>query len=141
MEDPGIQSIMDITTSHIITVRCNSTHENINHINMKLQKQLILPCGAKLKNRIAKSAMSENMSPKNHRPNESIIHIYQRWANGGAGLIITGNIMVDKRAIAEPGNILVEDKSDLDLLKKWARVVSNTEAHLWAQINHLEDKL
>ena len=64
-------------------------------MNMILEKELILPCGARLKNRIAKSAMSENMSPISHRPNESIIHVYQRWANGGAGLIITGNIMVD----------------------------------------------
>ena len=35
---------------------------------MNLQEELILPCGAKLKNRIAKSAMSENMSPKHHGP-------------------------------------------------------------------------
>ncbi len=57
---------------------------------MNLQKELLLPCGAKLQNRIAKSAMSENMSPKNHGPNKSIIQAYQGWTNGGAGLIITG---------------------------------------------------
>ena len=101
-----------------------------------LTKELILPCGAKLHNRINKSAMSENMSPKNHRPNESILQVYQRWADGGAGLIITGNIMIDRKAIAEPGNILVEDKTDVELLKQWANVVKNTRLHLWAQINH-----
>jgi 2,4-dienoyl-CoA reductase-like NADH-dependent reductase (Old Yellow Enzyme family) len=103
---------------------------------MNLQKELILPCGAKLQNRIAKSAMSENLSPKNHRPNKKIINAYQCWANGGAGLIITGNIMIDGKAIAEPGNILVEDKTDFDLLKQWARLVENTGLHLWAQLNH-----
>ena len=101
-----------------------------------LTKELTLPCGTKLHNRIAKSAMSENMAPKNHRPNESIIQVYQRWADGGAGLIITGNIMIDRKAIAEPGNILVEDKTELNILKEWANVVKNTGLHLWAQINH-----
>lgn len=101
-----------------------------------LQKELILPCGAILANRIAKSAMSENLSPINHKPNEPIIRLYQRWAEGGAGLILTGNVMVNRNAIAEPGNILVEDKSDLDMLKKWAAVVKNTNLHLWPQINH-----
>lgn len=103
---------------------------------MNLQKELILPCGAKLQNRIAKSAMSENMSPRNHSPNKPIIKAYQCWANGGAGLIITGNIMIDRKAIAEPGNVLVEDKADFELLKQWANVVENTGLHLWAQINH-----
>jgi len=101
-----------------------------------LKSQLILPCGATLKNRIAKSAMSENMSPKHHGPTENIIRVYQKWVNGGAGLIITGNVMIDGKAIAEPGNVLVEDKSNFDLLKKWAAVTHGTATHLWPQINH-----
>lgn len=103
---------------------------------MNLKSELTLPCGIILKNRIAKSAMSENMSPKHHGPTESIINAYQKWANGGAGLILTGNIMIDRMAIAEPGNILVEDKSNFELLQKWANVVKGTGLHLWAQINH-----
>ncbi len=103
---------------------------------MQLQKELILPCGAKLQNRIAKSAMSENMSPRHHGPTNSLIHVYQRWANGGSGLIITGNIMIDRKAIAEPGNILVEDKTHFELLQEWASVVKDTGQHLWGQINH-----
>ena len=103
---------------------------------MNLQEALILPCGAKLQNRIAKSAMSENMSPKHHGPTTSIIRAYQRWANGGSGLILTGNIMIDGKAIAEPGNILVEDKAELELLQQWAKVVKDTGTHLWPQLNH-----
>ena len=103
---------------------------------MNLQEERILPCGAKLKNRLAKSAMSENMSPKHHGPTKAIIHAYKRWANGGSGLLITGNIMIDRKAIAEPGNILVEDKSDFEMLQQWAKVIKNTNVHLWPQINH-----
>jgi len=59
------------------------------------------------------------------------VHFGQEYA-----LILTGNIMVDGKAMAEPGNILVEDKSDFELLQKWANVVNNTGTHLWPQINH-----
>jgi len=103
---------------------------------MQLQRELILPCGAKLQNRIAKSAMSENMSPKHHGPTKAITHAYKRWADGGSGLIFTGNIMIDGNAVAEPGNVLVEDKSDFELLQQWANVVKDTGLHLWPQINH-----
>jgi len=103
---------------------------------MYLEQNLILPCGAKLQNRLAKSAMSENMSPKHHGPTKDLIHAYRQWVEGGPGLIITGNIMVDRKAIAEPGNILVEDKSDFDMLKQWASLVKGTGVHLWPQINH-----
>lgn len=103
---------------------------------MYLQKELTLPCGAILPNRIAKSAMSENLSPRHHGPTQTLIHAYKRWANGGTGLIVTGNVMVDRRAIGEPGNVIVEDTSDLPLLKEWASVVKETGLHLWPQINH-----
>lgn len=103
---------------------------------MNLQKSLTLPCGAKLQNRIAKSAMSENMSPRHHGPTQPLINVYDRWAKGGSGLMITGNIMIDHKAIAEPGNVLVEDKSNFAMLKAWAKVVENSSVHLWPQINH-----
>jgi len=103
---------------------------------MHLEKELILPCGATLQNRIAKSAMSENMSPKHHGPTRSLIRAYQRWADGGVGLIITGNIMIDRNAIGEPGNVIVEDKTDFELLKQWAEVVKGSGLHIWPQLNH-----
>ncbi len=103
---------------------------------MHLPKELLLPCGAKLQNRIAKSAMSENLSPKHHGPTPKLIHAYRRWVEGGAGLLITGNVMVDARAIGEPGNVIVEDKKDFKRLQEWASVTQGTGVHLWPQINH-----
>lgn len=103
---------------------------------MQLQKELTLPCGAKLTNRIAKSAMSENMSPKHHGPTKELTHAYRRWAEGGTGLIITGNVMIDYKALGEPGNVIVEDKSNFEALKEWASVVKGTGLHLWPQLNH-----
>ena len=107
-----------------------------SNYNMQLKKEITLPCGAKLQNRIAKSAMSENMSPKNHGPTKPLIHAYQRWVDGGCGLIITGNVMIDRKAIGEPGNVIVEDKTNFKLLQQWAHVVKDTGLHIWPQINH-----
>ena len=76
-----------------------------------------LPCGATLANRIAKSAMSENLGNKDRSPSNTLIKAYERWAQGGAGLLITGNIMLDSRAMGEPRNVVVENELHLPLLK------------------------
>ena len=39
-----------------------------------------LPNGSVLKNRIAKSAMSENFGTKYHAPSSGLIHAYKVWA-------------------------------------------------------------
>lgn len=53
-------------------------------------------------NRIMKAAMTERLSswdPVNKEkrgiPSERIIRVYQRWGEGGIGLLLTGNIMID----------------------------------------------
>jgi len=95
-----------------------------------------LPNGSVLKNRIAKSAMSENFGTRNHAPSKGLINAYKVWAKGNPGLLITGNVMVDSMALGEARNVVVEDYKDFELLKKWARSVEGTGVHLWPQINH-----
>ena len=101
-----------------------------------LSKEFKLPCGAVLSNRIAKSAMSENMANKDNSPSAKLITLYQRWARGGAGLLVTGNVMVDSRALGEPANVVVEDERDMLLLKQMASTANGTNSHLWTQLNH-----
>jgi 2,4-dienoyl-CoA reductase-like NADH-dependent reductase (Old Yellow Enzyme family) len=101
-----------------------------------LNKEIILPNGVKIINRIAKSAMSENLSNKENQPTATLINVYKKWALSGAGLLITGNIMIDSSAVGEPRNVIVENRDNFELLKEWADTVKNTETHLWAQINH-----
>ena len=95
-----------------------------------------LPNGSVLKNRIAKSAMSENFGTRNHAPSKGLINTYKVWAKGNPGLLITGNIMVDSMALGEARNVVVEDYKDFELLKEWAKSVEGTDVHLWPQINH-----
>ena len=95
-----------------------------------------LPNGSVLKNRIAKSAMSENFGTRHHAPSQGLIHAYRVWAKGNPGLLITGNVMVDAKALGEARNVVVEDYKHFELLKEWAKSVEGTGVHLWPQINH-----
>jgi len=101
-------------------------------MEMLIQKSLTLPCGSILKNRIAKSAMSENMA-HDHAPGKEFVKAYSRWARGGTGLIISGNVMIDSRHLGEENNVVIEKGRDnLNELKAWA----NTSDNIWIQLNH-----
>ncbi|AZQ60770.1 NADH:flavin oxidoreductase/NADH oxidase family protein [Flammeovirga pectinis] len=101
-----------------------------------LNNEMVLPNGTILSNRIAKSAMSENLSTKEHSPTPVLIEAYKKWAQSGAGLLISGNIMIDSKAIGEPRNVVVENRNNFELLQEWAKSVEGTKSQLWAQINH-----
>jgi 2,4-dienoyl-CoA reductase-like NADH-dependent reductase (Old Yellow Enzyme family) len=101
-----------------------------------ISSSFTLPNGSVLKNRIAKSAMSENFGTRNHAPSKDLINAYKVWAKGNPGLLITGNVMVDSKALGESRNVVVEDYKDFEMLKKWAKSVEGTGVHLWPQINH-----
>lgn len=105
-------------------------------IQSLMAQSLKLPCGAVLKNRIAKSAMSENMAP-DHQANTQFIKVYEAWARGGAGLLISGNVMVDSRHLGEPHNVVIEkNREGLSNLKKWTQAGTLNKTHLWIQLNH-----
>ena len=83
---------------------------------------LPLPNGSSLPNRIAKAAMEENMADADHAPSDGLIRLYSAWADGGAGLLLTGNVMVDGRAMTGPGGVVLENNEHLDVFKQWAAV-------------------
>lgn len=97
---------------------------------------ITLPNGTTIKNRFFKSAMSEGMGTKNFQPKKNIATLYKRWAEGGTGLIITGNIMVDPKGTAEPGNIVFDNNSNMEILKDWAKQGQQHGAKVMVQLNH-----
>lgn len=101
-----------------------------------LAQSFALPNGAVIKNRLAKSAMSEALGTTDNRMTPGLVRLYERWAEGGTGLLITGNVMIDRRALGEPNNVAVEDERDFALLKAWAAAGTKNGAQLWMQINH-----
>ena len=101
-----------------------------------LNQPLTLPNGVVIPNRLAKAATSETLATYSNNPTEKHIRLYQRWASSGIGMIITGNIMIDRRALGEPGIVVIEDERDFAILQKWAKTVTQQGSQLWAQLNH-----
>lgn len=101
-----------------------------------LSAPLSLPCGVVLPNRIAKSALSEQLSDWHNRPTEALVQLYQRWSRSGAGLLITGNVMIDGGALEEPRNVVVADDAELPMLRRWADAAQADGSHCWVQISH-----
>ncbi len=97
---------------------------------------LTLPNGSILPNRLAKAAMEENMAESGQLPGLPLQRLYQSWADGGAGLIITGNVMVDGRAMTGPGGVVLEENTPLEPFRAWAKVARQNGAQVWMQINH-----
>src|SRR4051794_14838786 len=101
-----------------------------------LASPLELACGVTLTNRIAKSAMSEQLGSRTNDTTPELLNLYRRWATGGPGLQVTGNVMVDRRSIGEPLNVVIEDDRDLDGLKRWAEAAKSGGAPAIVQLNH-----
>ncbi len=101
-----------------------------------LSDQLALPCGTHLRNRFAKSAMTEAMAGSSDAPTHGHSTLYQRWSDGGLAVQITGNVMVDRRYLERPGNVVIEDERDLDTLKAWAQAAKSGGCQVWMQISH-----
>jgi len=97
---------------------------------------LTLPNGSTLPNRLAKAAMEEAMAEAGQLPGLAIERLYARWAQGGAGLLITGNVMVDSRALTGPGTIALEAHTPLAPFKAWTLASHRHGAKIWMQINH-----
>ncbi|KAI3591531.1 2,4-dienoyl-CoA reductase (NADPH) [Cupriavidus sp. U2] len=103
---------------------------------MNVFDKLVLRNGSSIPNRIAKAAMEENMADADHAPSEALIRLYRAWADGGAGLLLTGNVMVDGRAMTGPGGVVLEDATHLDRFRRWASAGRANGAQFWLQINH-----
>lgn len=103
---------------------------------MSLFSPLTLPNCVVVPNRIAKAAMEENMADQDHSPSEGLRRLYRAWAEGGAGVLITGNVMIDRRAMTGPGGVVLEDDSHLDRFEAWARAGRSGGGQFWMQINH-----
>jgi 2,4-dienoyl-CoA reductase-like NADH-dependent reductase (Old Yellow Enzyme family) len=101
-----------------------------------LSRPISLPCDGELPNRIAKSAMSEQLADEYNSPTERHARLYRRWAEGGTGLSVTGNVMIDRRSREGLRNVVVEDDRDLALLREWTSEGQVGGCRLWMQISH-----
>lgn len=101
-----------------------------------LFEPLTLPNGAVLPNRLCKAAMEENLSAPGQVPGQDLFRLYKAWAEGGVGLVLTGNVMVSPAAMTGPGGVVLQAGTDLAPFREWARIAKPAGGHLWMQINH-----
>jgi 2,4-dienoyl-CoA reductase-like NADH-dependent reductase (Old Yellow Enzyme family) len=105
-------------------------------VTSPLAAPLTLPCGAVLPNRIAKAAMTEALGDLRDDATPELARLYRRWSGGGAGLLITGHVMVDRRFLEQAGNVVLDDETDETRLRAWVAAGTEGGNHLWAQLNH-----
>ena len=103
---------------------------------LTLASPLTLPCGAVLKNRFGKAPLTEGLADEFNRATARHEALYGRWAQGGAGLVVTGNVQVDRRYLERPGNVVIDGNGGLEQLKAYAKAGTQNGTHLFMQINH-----
>ncbi|USZ14114.1 NADH:flavin oxidoreductase/NADH oxidase family protein [Moraxella sp. FZFQ2102] len=91
--------------------------------------------GKTAKNRFFKSAMEEQLARAN-QPTETLVNLYDTWAKGGTGVLVTGNVMVSQLGKGSINDVVVSDERSLDMLKKWAKAGTRNDTLLIMQINH-----
>jgi 2,4-dienoyl-CoA reductase-like NADH-dependent reductase (Old Yellow Enzyme family) len=89
-----------------------------------------------VRNRVAKAAMEENMAGRSQLPDERLISLYRHWGAGGAGLLITGNVMIHAEALTGPGGVVLDGHTPLDPFTRWADAGKAGGAAFWMQISH-----
>ncbi len=104
-----------------------------------MESPFTLPCGVTIPNRLAKAAMTEGLAEPGGRAGRRIARAYTAWAAGGAGLQITGNVMIDRRYRERPANIVVEGEQSAEArtgLAAFAEAVKSGGGVAIAQISH-----
>jgi 2,4-dienoyl-CoA reductase-like NADH-dependent reductase (Old Yellow Enzyme family) len=104
-----------------------------------LGEAFTLPCGAALPNRLAKGAMTEGLATAAGLPTPALDQLYRLWSEGGSGMLLTGNVQIDRQHLERPGNVIIDRAPDAEMreaLARWAKAGTSAGNHLWMQISH-----
>lgn len=102
--------------------------------------------GRTAKNRFLKSAMSERLATFSTfdpcgrgQPTEELVRLYETWAKGDIGIIVTGNIQIKKDHLEATGNTIIDRDLPSDYLQEWAEVARAAKSQgslVIGQLNH-----
>ena len=104
-----------------------------------IEQPLTLPCGKTLPNRLCKAAMTEGLATAAGVPTEALNRLYGLWSDGGAGILLSGNVQIDRHHLERPGNVIVDTEPDTEMrqaLQKWAAAGTRNGNEFWVQISH-----
>ncbi|GAA94511.1 hypothetical protein E5Q_01163 [Mixia osmundae IAM 14324] len=112
-----------------------------------ISSQLSLPHSKKIAtNRLLKAAMTEHLCAYNEidmsqsgRPTPELIELYRVWGKGVPGIIVTGNIMIDREHLEHRTNAIIDDRSD-NFVPDYAKVAEAAKANgslIIGQLSHV----
>ena len=105
-----------------------------------LASPLTLPCGTTIPNRLTKAAMTECLADHLSRPTPALCRLYERWSEGGTGLLLTGNVQVDRRYMERPGNVAIDGPQDAEARAALAALARAGQKHrgskIFVQLGH-----
>jgi 2,4-dienoyl-CoA reductase-like NADH-dependent reductase (Old Yellow Enzyme family) len=111
-------------------------------MTLEIQKPFTLPSGLVLPNRLVKAAMAEAMAgpATDYLPNDAMKRSYSAWADGGWGMIMTGNVQVNTKFLGQPQDpsVIDDEAKQLESWRAWAKAVKgrNGSTPAVVQINH-----
>ena len=108
-------------------------------MSLIMSSSFTLPCGQVVKNRICKAAMTERIAKGNNLAHQGHINLYRKWAEGNIGILLTGNVMIDRNNMEGPANVVIDAQNymdHIDELKNWSSVGTQNNTQLWMQISH-----
>ena len=85
-----------------------------------------------------KAAMTERLSSWNPSelesrgiPSSELINVYRRWSEGGYGLILTGNVMLEYDQLEAAGNMIIPRQEAFggERFKRFTQLASAAKAH------------
>jgi 2,4-dienoyl-CoA reductase-like NADH-dependent reductase (Old Yellow Enzyme family) len=101
-----------------------------------LETPFRFPCGLTVSNRIVKAAMTERLADVAGRPGGAHVRLFHRLGQGGAGTLLTGNVVVDGAHLEGFGNAILEDDSALPDFVRWAVAGRAAGSAILMQLNH-----
>lgn len=83
--------------------------------------------------------MTEGLADPFGQPDERLERLYRRWSRGGSGLLITGNVQVDRHHLERAGNVIIEGPPSDEMrsaLRAWSDAAKSGGSKVWVQISH-----
>ncbi|MEM9179924.1 MAG: NADH:flavin oxidoreductase/NADH oxidase family protein [Pseudomonadota bacterium] len=108
-------------------------------MTIMINTPLTLPSGVELPNRLVKAAMTERLANAKNEVTDRHIRLYKAWGDGGIGLQITGNVLVDRRNLEAPGNVAIDGAPSNEhavMLGKWAEACKAGGGKVVMQLSH-----
>ena len=108
-------------------------------MTIMINTPLTLPSGVELPNRLVKAAMTERLANPKNEVTDRHLRLYKAWGDGGIGLQITGNVLVDRRNLEAPGNVVIDGTPSNEhavMLGKWAEACRAGGGKVVMQLSH-----